>query len=121
MSRLLDELASMEGVEPIPRDRVTAPPGSFSPFILKITAPPVPGEVLVRALGDRGVLVSTGSACSSRKRDRNRVLEAMGVDRERAFSSVRISIGCATTDDDIDALLEALHAELPALLRVARS
>jgi len=120
MSRLLDELASVEGVEPIPRDRVTAPPGSFSPFILKITAPPVPGEVLVRALGDRGVLVSTGSACSSRKRDRNRVLEAMGVDRERAFSSVRISIGCATTEGDIDALLEALHAELPALLRVAR-
>lgn len=51
----------------------------------------VRGETLLHALERRGVYISTGSACSAGK-NYNRTLEAMGLDKERILSSVRISL-----------------------------
>jgi cysteine desulfurase len=62
-----------------------------------------------------GYLISTGAACSSRKKERTRVLEASGVSRELAASSVRISIGSQTTAAELEGLLEALRRRLPGL------
>ena len=52
-----------------------------------------------------GVVVHSGSACSSESLEPSPVLEAMGVDAER---SLRVSVGWSTTDDDITAFLTAL-------------
>ncbi len=121
MTHLIDEIRLIEGIESIPAARVTAARGGqFSPYILKITVPPVPGEVLVRILGEKGIVLSTGSACSSRKKDRNRVLEKMGVSAGHASSSVRISIGPSTTEDELDQLVETLKKQVPRLRRIAR-
>ncbi len=121
MSHLISEIRMIEGIESIPTDRMTAGgEGQFSPYILKITVPPVPGEVLVRVLGEQGIVLSTGSACSSRKTDRNRVLENMNVSARDASSSVRISIGTLTTGDELDRLVETLKKQIPKLLRIAR-
>jgi len=121
MSRLISELRIIEGINSIPAERMTAGgEGQFSPYILKITVPPVPGEVLVRVLGEQGILLSTGSACSSRKKDRNRVLENMGVSGRDASSSVRISIGPSTTEDELDRLVETLKKQIPRLRRIAQ-
>ncbi len=121
MTHLIDEILLIEGIESIPAARVTAArEGQFSPYILKITVPPVPGEVLVRILGEKGIVLSTGSACSSRKKDRNRVLEKMGVSAGHASSSVRISIGPSTTEDELDQLVETLKKQVPRLRRIAR-
>jgi len=67
----------------------------------------VPGEVLVRVLGERGIFVSTGSACSSKKKSRP-VLEAMGVSAEARQNAFRVSIGPTTSDGDVDAFLAEL-------------
>jgi cysteine desulfurase len=117
MSRLTAQLAAIPGCLLLPGERgADEPPERYSPCILSAAFPPLPGEVLVRAMGEEGFLISTGAACSSRKQDRTRVLEAMGVSRELASSAVRISLGPATESGDLDRFCEALRHRLPPLL-----
>ena len=61
--------------------------------------PGVPSEVLTNALEERGVIVSSGAACHSRRSLRSHVLEAMGVSREVGI--VRLSLSRQTTDDEV--------------------
>ena len=63
-----------------------------------------------------GVCAASGSACSSGALDPSHVLLAMGLGRERALSSVRFSLGWATTQDDVDAAA-AVVARCVAQLR----
>jgi cysteine desulfurase len=86
----------------------------FSPWILQARFRGIPGEVLVRALDQRGFAISTGSACSSAKLKRP-VLEAMGLDEEARLEGVRISQGWSTTMEEIKALAEVL-AKIPGEL-----
>ena len=65
----------------------------------------VEAEAVLLGLDQAGVAAHSGSACSSESLEPSPVLEAMGVDAER---SLRVSVGWSTTDDDIDALLQAL-------------
>jgi cysteine desulfurase len=117
MDWLIAELASIPGCRILPEQRSAGqPPEHYSPFIVSTALPPLPGEVLVRAMGEEGFLISTGAACSSRKQERTRVLEAMGVDRKLASCAVRISIGPATEREELARFLEALRRRLPALL-----
>ncbi len=62
----------------------------------------VHGDSLAMNLDIEGVAVSTGSACSEGAIDPSHVLSAMGISREDAASSVRISLGRFTKDEDID-------------------
>ena len=54
-----------------------------------------------------GVAVSSGSACSSGKVEASHVLSAMGVAPELAQGAIRISLGFATSNTDIQAFLRA--------------
>ncbi len=116
---MLRELVGYEGCRVNPLHRLDKPE-AFSPYILNLAFPPVPGEVLVRVLGDRGFAVSTGSACSYRRKKKTRVLHASGVPAEAAGSSLRISVGYRTTIEDVTAFCEAVKQELPMLMKVAR-
>ena len=88
----------------------------LSPFILKCSFPPVPGEVLQRVLNDKGVMVSTGSACfSNHKKKTNRVLKAMGTSPVIAESSIRCSWGPGTGEDEIDTFLQTAEKEITTL------
>jgi cysteine desulfurase len=80
---------------------------------LHLAFPGVEAETLLVALDQRGIYAASGSACSSGAIDPSHVLLAMGMERERALSCVRFSLGYASTDADID---EAL-AEIPAAIR----
>jgi len=121
MGRLITGLAAIPGCRLLPEARGSGePPERYSPYILSAAFPPLPGEVLVRVMGEEGFLISTGAACSSRKQERTRVLEAMGVSRELAASAVRISLGPATESGDLDRFCEALRRRLPALLGAAK-
>jgi cysteine desulfurase len=126
--RLISGLLAIPGARLFPEAR-TEQPGErkcafgalrFSPWIVSVGFPPLPGEVVVRLAESRGFLVSTGSACSSRKRDRTRVLEASGLSPETALCAVRISTGPATTDAEIDGLVEALAREVPPVRAMSR-
>ena len=68
----------------------------------------VDGGSLSMNLDLEGVAVSTGSACSEGKVDPSHVLLAMGISKQEASSSVRISLGRFTTKGDIDVVSEIL-------------
>jgi cysteine desulfurase len=80
----------------------------------------VEAESLLIALDLEGIAVSTGSACSSGTLEPSHVLKAMGLGSSRAQSSLRFSLGSATTKTDIDrvvAVLPGLVQKLRALTR----
>lgn len=79
----------------------------FSPWIVQAAFKGLPGQVLVRALSEKGIAISTGSACSSRKISRP-VLEAMGTDKELASRGVRFSFGFSTTKESMETLVQEL-------------
>jgi cysteine desulfurase len=116
MSKLVTGIKKIEGAVIIPENRGNNPGDeNYSPYIVKAAFPPAPGEVIVRMLDEKGIAVSTGAACSSRKlKDKHRVLLNMGVSLDIANSSIRISTGFSTDDSDIDALIAALGQILPA-------
>lgn len=107
MEKLIAGLRELDRSSPIPYDREPRDE-RFSPYILQAAFSGIPGEVLVRALDDAGIAISTGSACSSAKQERP-VLKAMGIDADTAFCSVRFSQGWDTTPEEIEVLLGALR------------
>lgn len=72
-----------------------------SPYILNVLFNGVNAETLVRSLGDEGVLIGKGSACSTKKAG-NRVLESMGFDKNVIKSHVRISFSEINTVCEIE-------------------
>jgi cysteine desulfurase len=78
----------------------------------------VEAETLLVALDQQGVMAAAGSSCSSGAIDPSHVLLAMGMPRGRALSSVRFSLGYASTAADVDTAL-AVVPEVVAKLRVA--
>jgi cysteine desulfurase len=70
----------------------------------------VEGEALLIALDLRGFAVSSGAACSSGAVRPSHVLTAIGLSAERAKSTLRFSLGKQTTQEHVDALLEAIPA-----------
>lgn len=74
------------------------------------------GEAMVISLDLRGFAVSSGSACSSGAVEPSHVLLAMGLPTERARSSVRFSLGASNTEEQVDALIQAV-AQSAAQLR----
>jgi cysteine desulfurase len=115
---LIDGMSSIPGTSFIPAGR-EVDREHFSPFILSVAFPLVPGEVTARVMNDAGFSISTGSACSSKKKGESRVIEYMGIDHRRASSMVRISTGYTTTESAVQDFLTALKKELPALIKVA--
>jgi cysteine desulfurase len=80
----------------------------------------VSGDSLSMALDLEGVAVSTGSACSEGKVDPSHVLLAMGLTRADASSSVRLSLGRFTSDEEIDEAARAIVRNVERI-RAARS
>jgi cysteine desulfurase len=76
----------------------------------------IDGEAMVISLDLKGLAVSTGAACSSGAIEPSHVLMAMGLEADRARSSIRFSLGKQNTEADIDIAL-ALVPETVARLR----
>ena len=108
--RLLDGLlAGVPGLrETVPRDRKVA--GSAHVCIEGIE-----NESLLFLLDREGVCASAASACSSGAMDPSHVLAAMGVPREVAGGAVRLSLGWASRDEDVDRVLDVLPAAVAHL------
>jgi cysteine desulfurase len=78
------------------------------PNNINFSANQVEGEGMILSLDMLGIACSTGSACSSASVETSHVLTAIGLSREFAHGSLRISLGRTTTEGDIDAVLETL-------------
>ncbi len=68
------------------------------------------GETIVIKFDLKGVSLSAGSACSSGKTARSETLDAMGLEEDLATSAIRVSLGWATTENDIAAFEKAWRA-----------
>ena len=81
----------------------------------------VRSEVLLHALEDDGIYVSSGSACSSNKPgDKSRALAAIGLDADQIDHAVRVSFDRFTTKEDTDALVDSLKRQVPVLRQFIR-
>ncbi len=88
-------------------------PENALPYVLNITAGRVRSETMLHFLEEREVYVSSGSACAKGKP--SHVLSAMGIDKKRADSALRISFSKHNTKEDIDALCEGIREGLEVL------
>ncbi len=79
----------------------------------------VEGESIVIALDQEGIATATGSACSSRSLEPSHVLLAMGLSAEEAHSSLRLTLGRYTTEEEIDKVLEVLPAIINRLRKIS--
>ena len=104
----------------LPESRINGPaPELGAPHILNVSFP-VRGEVLLHALEGEGILVSTGSACSSHKRQASPVLTAMGLDPRRLEGAIRFSLCPFNTQEEIDRTIEATARCVQMLKRFKR-
>lgn len=80
---------------------------SFSPWIIQVSFKGVPAEIMMRCLSDRGIFVSAGSACSSKKKIRP-ILAALSVSPEIAQNAIRVSIGYSTERAELEQFIAAV-------------
>ena len=119
---LIERISGIRGASFIPGVSVDKllDTSKFSPYILSVSIKPVPGEILVRVISDKGFDIATGSACATGKKKRSRVMNAMGVNPEDAFSTVRISTGATTTIEEITQFCDTFERESTILINSLR-
>lgn len=78
-----------------------SPQGSV-PHIVSASVKNVRAEVLLHALEDKGVYVSSGSACASNRPSVSKTLKSIGVENEYLDSTIRFSMSVMTTKEEID-------------------
>ncbi len=86
---------------------------------LNVSIPGAAGETLLLLLDKAGIACSSGSACQSGAVDPSHVLLALGVPPDLADGSLRFSLGRASTQDDVDALLDALPEVVARARKIA--
>ncbi|MGX7092424.1 cysteine desulfurase family protein [Hutsoniella sourekii] len=79
-----------------------------SPHIICTAFRGIPGEVLLHAMEEQGIYVSTTSACSSRSHQEHATLRQMHVDQELANSAIRISLSSQTSQEEVDYLINKI-------------
>ncbi|MBS7576174.1 MULTISPECIES: cysteine desulfurase family protein [unclassified Enterococcus] len=92
----------------------------FIPTILTLGLPGVRGEVLVHALEEREIFVSTTSACYSKRGKMPSTLGAMGVRQEIAESAIRLSFGEQNTIAEVEQFMLAFRQAYVQFERVTK-
>ena len=91
-----------------------------APQIVSVSFAGVRSEVLLHALEEKGVYVSSGSACSSNHPAISGTLKAVGVKKELLDSTLRFSFGMFNTLEEVDYAVDVLKELLPVLTRYRR-
>ena len=103
---IVDELRAIEHViinSPLQND--------FVDSIINISLPKIKGEAIINALNERGIMVSTTSACSSRTFHLNEALYARGLSRENIEGSIRVSFSYETKLEEVKKFIEVFKDE----------
>ena len=112
---MIDRLSEIAGVT------VNSLPGDQSaPQIVSASFSGARSEVLLHALEDKGIYVSSGSACSSNHPAVSGTLKGIGVKPELLDSTLRFSFGISNTKEEIDYCIDMLKELLPVLRRYQR-
>ena len=88
-----------------------------APQIVSASFEGVRSEVLLHALEDKGVYVSSGSACSSKHPGISGTLKGIGVKKELLDSTIRFSLGDLNTEEEVNYAIGVLGELLPVLRR----
>lgn len=88
-----------------------------APQIVSASFEGIRSEVLLHALEDKGVYVSSGSACSSNHPGISGTLKGIGVKKELLDSTIRFSLGGLNTEEEVDYAIGVLGELLPVLRR----
>lgn len=91
-----------------------------APHILSVSVEGVRSEVLLHALEESGIYVSSGSACSSNHPGISSTLQAIGVRKELLDSTIRFSMCFDTTEVELEYAVEKMKELLPVLRRYVR-
>ncbi len=118
--RLLEGLTAIRGAWVLPLTRQDGDDPRFSPWIVSVGFPPLPAEVVVRTADAARFCIASGAACSTKKKDRTRVPESMGLPEETARCMVRISTGPSTRREEIDAFIDMMQRDIPPLAAISR-
>ena len=111
---LMDQLQQLDQI-------VIHTPREFSaPHIINFSAVGLKGEVLVHALENHHIYISTTSACSSKKKAKSETLEAMGVPEQVANGALRISLSWHNTIDEGKIFIQAIKQSLEMLNKTMR-
>ncbi|MFC1644555.1 cysteine desulfurase family protein, partial [Patescibacteria group bacterium] len=79
----------------------------------------VEGESLLLSLDMEGICASTGSACSSGSLDPSHVILALGLKHEEAHSSLRLTTGKNTTQEEIDFAVDTIKETIERLRKIS--
>ena len=104
--RFIKGISALKGCSIVPEGRLEKPE-LYSPYVVQAGFEHIPGNVMLRALDAKGICISTGSACSTKKNSRP-ILEAMGVSSQIRETAVRFSFGPHTRQEAVDTLLAAV-------------
>lgn len=96
-------------------EAVILSPEDALPYILSVAFPRLKAEVLLHHLEDKNIYVSTGSACSSKKKNHSHVLAALGVDKALLDGTIRFSFSSWNTTDEADRTIEVLKEIIPVI------
>lgn len=99
----------------VPDTIVNGHPTERLPNNLNVSFRGVEGETLLLTLDTQGICASSGSACTAGSLDPSHVLTAIGLTRDDAQGSLRLTVGRGTTDRHIDRALEVIPAAVAKL------
>jgi cysteine desulfurase len=95
-------------MEQIPNARLNGHPEKRLPGNFNVSFEFIEGESMLLLLDDEGICASTGSACTSGSLEPSHVLLATGLPVENSHGSLRLTLGDANTEEDVDTVLEVL-------------
>lgn len=90
------------------------------PSNLNVYFKDIEAEALILYLDSYGISCSSGSACSTESNEPSHVLKACGMSDERAFGSIRFSLGKDTTKKDIDYVMKYLPGVVEEIRKMSR-
>lgn len=117
LENLRDQL--INSILKIPKVHLTGHFQIRAPHIASFVVEGVEGEAMVLLLSAQGVMVSSGSACTSSSLSSSHVLLALGIKPENAHGSLRISLGSTTTQQDLDYFLAVFLKVIKKLRKMA--
>jgi len=108
-----------ELLEKIPKSFLNGHKTKRLPNNVNISFLDVEGESILLYLDQKGVEISTGSACSSQKLEVSHVLDAIGLIHDAAHGSIRFTLGHRTTKEDLDYTVMVLKEIIENLRRIS--
>lgn len=112
---MTDRLGEIEGTV------INSKKGEASaPQVVSVSFEGVRSEVLLHALEDKGIYVSSGSACSSNHPGISGTLKGIGVAQKLLDSTIRISFSIFNTKEEVDYTIDVLKELVPVLRRYQR-